>query len=61
MDGKIIKIEVVTGGTNQPTVKRELTGTELEKWIKEHTNDSTKNESQSDTDRETDSDTRESK
>ena len=60
MDGKIIKVEVVTGGTNQPTLKRELTGAELKKWIKEHTNDSTKNESQSDTDRETDSDTRES-
>lgn len=32
----IIKVEVVTGGTNAPTEKRELTGEELEKWKVEH-------------------------
>ena len=32
----IIKVEIVTGGTNAPTEKRELTGEELDKWKKEH-------------------------
>lgn len=32
----IIKVEVVTGGTNIPTEKRELVGEELEQWKKEH-------------------------
>ena len=60
MQRQIIKVEVVTGGTNRPTEKRELTGKELEEWKREHGYVDTENESQSDTDRETDSDTRES-
>lgn len=45
MHGEIIKVTVVSGGTNQPTVRRELTGAELEEWKEKngygnHTTDS---------------------
>lgn len=44
----ILKVEVIEGGTNNPTVTRELTGEELEEWKKAH-GYNTDTENQSDT------------
>ena len=34
--GEVKRVTVVTGGTNQPTVSRELEGEELRLWKVEH-------------------------
>lgn len=36
MNGQILKVEIVTGGTNKPTEKKELTGQELQEWLEVH-------------------------
>ena len=53
---KVTHVEV----TPQGRTERELTGDELEQWKKEHGYVDAENKTESDTDRETDSDTRES-
>ena len=56
---KVRKVEVITVENGVET-KRVLSGDELEQWKREHGYVDTENETKSDTDRQTDSDTRES-